>query len=143
MLEGCIAPLVMVGVMSGVETSWHHHQVNPGGEVLEVQSCQYGPGLAVTAAPSSGLYGIAAQWGFQVASWGDLRVYLKPQVGISHDTYGYRELPLGTQFEVGGMVNVEYDNANIGVKYWHLSNAGIKQPNIGMDILAVMGGFRF
>ncbi len=130
----------------GIETGWHHHRENPAGEVIEIQSCPSGPGLVGTMATSSGLYGIGAQWGF-AAAWGPIVVGITPQIGISHDSYGYRELPMGTQFEVGGWVWGSYRNFVGGVKYWHLSNAGLhntdRRPNRGLDMVGVMGGYVF
>lgn len=142
----CLAPLLLVGVMSGVQTSWHHHEHNPQGEILEVHSCLVGPSLVGTLAPSSGLYGLGLEWGFN-AFLGPFSVGFAPQVGISHASQSYRELPMVTQFEVGGWVYGSYERFVMGLKYWHMSNAGMhsteRRPNTGLDVLAVMGGWVF
>ena len=145
-LNLCLAPVLLMGVVQGIETSWHHHQVNPQGEVLEVHSCLSGPSLVGTMAPSSGLYGAGLEWGVPFVV-GPVLIGVAPQVGISHDSYGYKELPMVTQFQVGGWVYGQYDRIVIGVKYWHLSNAGLhsthRTPNKGLDLVAIMGGMSF
>lgn len=125
-------PVVLIGVLSAPPI--YPTKSDPMGEVIEVMTCDKGLGLAGTATHNIGLYGIAAQYGF---SFGPLR--LIPQVGISHDAYGYKELPMGTQFGVGGTMLLDMGSLWIGVKYWHLSNAGLhdtaRAPNTGMDFI--------
>jgi hypothetical protein len=146
MLKVCLTPVLMMGVLSGIETSWHSHAHNPQGEALEIHTCLSGPSFVGTLAPSSGLYGAGLEWGFPVVI-GPLMVGVAPQVGLSHDSRGYQELPMRTQFEVGGWVYASYDRIVVGVKYWHLSNASLhhtsRQPNTGLDIVAVMSGITF
>lgn len=143
----CLAPILLIGAMSGIETSWHHLQHVPKGELIEFQTCLTGPGLVGTLAPSSGLYGIGAQWGFSKEINQSVRIGFTPQIGISSATTRYKELPMGTQFEVGGALWVNYDKFVINVKYWHLSNAGMhntdRQPNKGLDMVGIMGGYIF
>jgi hypothetical protein len=142
----CFTPVLLFGVLQGIETSWHHHEKNPQGEVLEFHTCLSGPSLVGTMAPTSGLYGLGLEWGFPFVL-GPVLLGVAPQVGVSHDTYGYRELPMGTQFEAGGWVYGQYDKFVIGVKYWHMSNAGLhsthRSPNKGLDLVAIMGGYEF
>lgn len=142
----CLVPFILVGAVSGIQTSWHHHSINPQGEVIEIHSCLVGPSLVGTLATSSGLYGLGVEWGFK-ASIGSFSIGFAPQVGISHTSKNYRELPMVTQFEVGGWVYGAYDRFVTGVKYWHLSNAGMhntnSRPNIGLDMLAIMVGYTF
>jgi hypothetical protein len=54
-----------------------------------------------------------------------------------------RELPLKTPFALGlqAGVDIPYTKAKLIAEYLHLSNAGQKQPNIGMDMGSVMLGY--
>lgn len=139
-MDLCLAPLVLAGFMQTIETSWHK-TTNLDGAVLEVQTCDRGLGLEVKAS-SSGLYGLGMQYGFQATS-GPWSITALPKAGLSYVDHPVYELPQRTQFELGAQILVGYERFRIGVEYWHLSDAGMKQPNIGLDMVIVQTGWRF
>ena len=138
----CFAPVVLIGYLLTVNTAWHQ-TTNVDAPMIEVQTCERQVGLNMKLAPSTGLYGTGLQYGFHWDLTDHLGVTLLPKVGISHATKDYKELPLGTQFEVGAQILFGYDRLRIGVEYWHLSNAGLKSPNTGLDMIAVQTGWAF
>ena len=136
----CLAPLVLVGSLTTVQTSWHH-TASHDGAVVEVQTCERGLGLHAKAA-TSGLYALGAQYGFAWQS-GPWSATIQPSAGLSYADHPVHALPLRTQFEVGLSAFVGYRDWRVGVSYWHLSNAGLKTPNIGLDLIAIQAGWVF
>lgn len=135
----CFAPIILAGAMATVPIPYQ--KTNTDSAMFELMTCGQGVGLVATAAPQANLYGLAAQYGFEFGDTWKLRIL--PQAGLSHAATHYRELPSDTQFGVGGEIHLEYKHAILATKYWHLSNAHTKAPNIGLDILAIMAGWRF
>lgn len=136
----CLAPLVMMGYAMTVQTPWHR-TTDVSAQIIEVQSCEAGPGVHAKAA-GSGLYGAGAHYGISV-SQGPWSLTLQPQAGISYVDRPVQEVPLRTQFEVGAELLVGYQTFRVAVQYWHLSNAGLQRPNVGLDLIALQTGWRF
>lgn len=136
----CWAPLVLIGYLFTMQTAWHRTP-SENGTLLEVQSCERGIGVDAKAS-SSGLYGLGLQYGLG-SQRGDWSVTLLPKAGLSYIDHPNPALPLRTQFEVGAQLLVGYQRFRIGVEYWHLSNAGLRAPNIGLDLLAIQTGWIF
>src|SRR5574341_294369 len=136
----CLAPLVLIGSLVSIETSWHRTDsvVSP---MLEVQTCERGIGLDVKAA-SAGYYGLGMQYGWQW-QFDPFSVGLLPKAGLSYVDHPVSALPMRTQFEVGAQLLTGYQSFRLGIEYWHLSNAGLRQSNIGMDFLIVQTGWAF
>ena len=134
------APLILLGYMLTLQTSWHHTE-SVSSPVVEVQSCETGWGLDAKAA-TAGYYGLGTQygwkWTFDTVSLGVI-----PKSGFSYVDHPAAALPMGGQFQVGGQVLVGYKRWRAGVEYWHLSNAGLEQPNVGMDFLLLQVGWMF
>lgn len=141
MLGLCLAPLVLVGMVHTIHVP--HTKSSTDSVLLEAHTCPTGLGAHVTAAPSANLYSVGLQYGFEFPIYGRLRARVIPQVGISYDAHHYRELPLHTQFEVGGELQFAYGQVTVGYKYWHLSNAGLRDKNIGLDMGALLVGYSF
>lgn len=143
----CLAPIVLIGQL--FTQSWSftgphefNHQTNLDGQVIEVQTCETGAGVVVNAA-TNGLYGAGVQYGF-TAELGKWRATLQPQFGASYVDHPLRELPRRTQFEVGAELLLGYEQYRLGVKYWHMSNGGgHTSNNIGVNLIAIMGGWAF
>lgn len=136
----CLAPLLLAGYMMTV-SPFGHSSPNENGVIVELQTCERGAGGHVRAS-SSGLYALGLQYGIGT-EFGPISLTFQPRAGFSHVDHENRNLPLGTQFELGGQMLVGYDRYRFAVDYWHLSNAGIKKPNLGMDTFSVMVGVAF
>ena len=137
----CFTPLVLTGYLFTVQTSWHKTE-SVDAPSIEVQTCEQGIGAHVKAS-GTGLYGAGLHYGFTKAFDGHWTVTFQPKAGLSYSDRPRRELPSQTQFEVGAQLLVGYDRFRVGVEYWHLSNAGMKMPNIGMDMIGVTTGWVF
>ena len=137
----CLAPLVLIGYLFTLQV--HATQTsNMNAPVLDLQSCETGWGVHAKAS-TSGLYAVGGQYGWTwqpVASWS---VTLQPRAGVSYVDHPVEALPLRTQFELGTQLLLGYDRWRVGVEYWHLSNAGLRQPNTGLDLLEVLTGIVF
>lgn len=140
----CFAPIVLIGMAMTMDHNvmGQHSSGNANGTVIEVMTCEKGPGLDVKAS-TAGLYGLGLQYGVTVVEVGDWSLTVLPKMGLSYSDKPRRELPMQGQFEVGAQVLVGYQAFRAGLEYWHLSNAGIQQPNIGLDMLVVQTGWRF
>lgn len=136
----CFAPILLAGYLTAIQTPWHHttHVVSP---MIEVQTCETGVGFDVKAA-SSGFYGVGTQYGWRWST-NDYSIGLLPKAGFSFVDHPEPALPLGTQFELGLQLLGGYQRTRLGLEYWHLSNAGLKSPNIGMDFLVLQVGWAF
>jgi hypothetical protein len=142
MLGMCLAPLILMGHMLTIETPWHQVQKKDDGQVIEAMTCDKGLGFDVKAS-TSGYYGFGLQYGFKHEFNENWAVSFLPKAGLSYVDHTVYELPQRAQFEVGAQALVEYKRMVMGVEYWHLSNAGMTQPNIGMDFLILQTGWRF
>jgi hypothetical protein len=142
MLGMCLAPLVLMGHMLTVETPWHQVKEKQDGQIIEMQTCETGLGMHAKAS-ANGFYGLGAQYGFTVFETGKWKGIFQPKAGFSYVDHNVYELPQRAQFEVGAQFNLGYDKFRVGVEYWHLSNAGMTKPNIGMDFLVLQTGWVF
>lgn len=136
----CIAPVVLLGYLLTIQTPWHH-TTSFDAPMIEVQTCETGFGMDVKAS-TSGLYGLGLQYGF---TWRDTHrsLTLQPKAGFSYVDHPEPALPLRTQFEVGAQLLFGYDRVRLGLEYWHLSNAGLKEPNTGLDLIVIQTGWVF
>jgi hypothetical protein len=46
-------------------------------------------------------------------------------------------------FSIGLNAMVGYQRSRLAIEYWHQSNAGLGDVNIGLDMLVFMGGWAF
>lgn len=149
----CLAPVVLMGYIALTDIQSRKFQSTvDNGAIIEVQSCEKGLGFDVKAA-TNGLYGANLQYGLQYKPTEDTSITFTPKLGISYVDHPVRELPQRTQFGLGGALTFGYEKARISVEYWHLSNGkdlGLAvtdkaqdSPNIGLDMIAIMGGWAF
>lgn len=136
----CFAPLVLIGYALTIERE-PYRTSNVNGSVIEVQSCETGIGMDVKAS-TAGLFGVGIQYGF-TKKINEYSITALPKVGLSYTSETRRELPMVGQFEVGAQVLLGYKQMRVGVEYWHLSNAGMKYPNIGLDMIVLQTGIVF
>ena len=136
----CVTPVILLGYLLTVQTSWHH-TTTMDAPMLEVQTCETGVGAAVNVS-ASGLAGLVGQYGWQWRA-GDWSATIQPKAGFSHAMQPVYELPSQTQFQLGMGLLAGYQHWRIGLEYQHLSNAGLAQPNIGLDLIAVQSGWAF
>lgn len=129
-----------MGYLFSVQVNpWQHTDIQE--RYVEVQTCETGVGLHAKAT-LAGLYGAGLQYGF-TADFGKFSLTFQPKAGISYADRPFPELPMRTQFEIGGGLLVGYQKYRVGVEYWHLSNAGLRDPNIGLDMVGVTLGRTF
>lgn len=142
----CFAPLVLLGQVLTMDHNAlghsHHMTSNVNAPMVEVMTCEKGPGLDLKAS-TAGLFGVGLQYGFALHESATWSLTVLPKAGLSYTDKPRHELPMTAQFEVGWQLLVGYGNYRAGLEYWHLSNAGIQQPNIGLDMLVVQTGWRF
>ena len=138
----CLAPVVLIGQLITIQPN-QYHTSNPSGTLFEIQSCERGLGVNAKASPEPELYGAGVQYGLEVYDKGDWSSTVLVKGGMSHSGIAYRELPMQTQFETGVQVLVGYEQLRFGVEWWHMSNAGLQQPNIGLDMLVFQSGWGF
>lgn len=79
-------------------------------------------------------------------SWND-RYYLEAGVGASvFSRTDFADKNLSTAFQFGDHIGVGAylsDTSRVGLRYSHYSNAGIKRPNPGLNILQLMYTYRY
>lgn len=136
----CLAPLILAGQLFTVTVPGHVSDLN--GQYVEVQTCERGVGLHAKAA-TNGLFAFGLHYGFKIVDADKFSITFQPKAGLSYTTVERPELPLQGQFEVGAGLVFGYDQFRVGVEYWHLSNAGLEQPNIGVDMIGITTGWRF
>lgn len=137
----CLAPLVLIGHLLTIQTPWHK-TANLDGQVLDVQSCETGLGLHAKAS-TSGLYAIGPHYGWTWHPGERWSLTLQPRMGLSYVDHPVKALPMRTQFELGTQVLIGYDRWRIGVGYVHFSNAGLRSPNTGLDLIELLAGVAF
>lgn len=138
----CFIPVVLIGHMLTLQpNSTHISNVN-GGQ-LEVQSCERGFGIHARAAPGVGLWGAGGHYGIKIYANDHWTATFLPKVGVSYSDRPYPELPMRTQFELGAQLLLGYEQVRLGIEWWHLSNAGLESPNIGLDMLVLQTGLVF
>lgn len=67
-------------------------------------------------------------------------------IGVSLiDRTKYRGKDISTTFQFSDHIGLTYDvgNTTVGVRYVHVSNAGIKKPNPGLDAIQLSVSFQF
>jgi hypothetical protein len=141
----CLAPVVLVGYLMSTDFHFRRSASTETGvdsaAMIEVQTCERGLGFEVKAA-TNGLYGAGFQYGFQYAT-GDYTVTLLPKAGLSYTDPTVRELPQDVQFGIGAQLLLGYKDVRVGAELWHLSNAGVTQPNIGLNLPVFQIGMVF
>ena len=136
----CFAPVVLMGYLMTLQTTWHHTATFDA-PMLEVQTCERGIGADVKVS-ASGLSAIDLQYGWQWRNeaWS---LTIQPKAGLSHAMQPVYELPSQTQFSLGASLLMGYQQWRVAMEYWHLSNAGLAEPNIGLDLLVLSRGWAF
>lgn len=136
----CFAPLLLLGYALTLETS-RHHTTNMNSPAMQIQSCEKGLGMAASAT-GSGLLGLVGQYGWRFER-GEYGLTLQPSAGLSYAAEPVEELPQRGQFQLGFIALAGLEHWRMGVQYQHLSNAGMKQPNIGIDLLLLQIGWSY
>jgi hypothetical protein len=133
-------PLLLIGYAFPVILPWHQKR-DIAAPMIEVQTCERGFGAHVKAS-GAGLYGLGLHYGLN-KTWGDWSATIQPHAGLSYADHPIETLPLRKQFELGAELHLGYKQARVGLSYWHLSNAGLRQPNIGLDMFIIQAGWAF
>jgi len=142
----CLAPVVLAGYLMSTDDHFRKDVKRDTGvndaAMIEVQTCEVGLGFDVKAA-TNGLYGAGLQYGFSKSFGDDYRITFTPKVGLSYTDHTVYELPQDVQFGIGAQVLFGYKQFRVGAELWHLSNAGITQPNIGLNLPIIQVGWAF
>lgn len=134
-------PHVYAGYMDTIQPNkWHTSTIQ--GPAFQAETSPQGLGLVGRYQPNAGLIGLGAQYGMTIPG---TPITVTPSAGLAYVDQPMRELPLKTPFMLGLQAGVPIPNtkARLIAEYLHLSNAGQKQPNIGMDMGSVMLGYPF
>jgi hypothetical protein len=138
----CLAPVILMGYLFTMQPN-QAHVSNVDGAMVEMQSCEKGLG-AHARIQFAGLYSAGLHYGFQYRSDDGLTtVTFQPRAGLSYSSIPRWELPAEKQFELGAQLMFGYGQWRVGLDYWHLSNAGLKEPNIGIDMIGIVTGWSF
>lgn len=141
----CLAPIALVGYLTASEVttkvSDRTQHTTGEGALLELMTCDRGWGAGLKAS-TNGLYAIDAHYGVKGTA-GPWSISLLPKGGISVTDHTVKELPQTVQFSVGAQLLAGYESFLVGAELWHLSNAGLTAPNIGLNMVAVQIGWRF
>ena len=139
-----IAPVALVGYAMATDfhfnTTKHETSISDSVSV-GLMTSETGLGAGVKAT-SNGLYGIDLQYGL---TWKGEQWSLSfiPKLGFSATSNPVKELPQDVQFGLGAQVLVGYGKARMGLELWHLSNAGVTAPNIGLNLPIIQVGYAF
>lgn len=142
----CLAPVVLAGYLMTtnihVRTDVKEKTGVNDAAMIEVQTCETGLGFEAKAA-TNGLYGAGLQYGFSKTFGDDYRITFTPKAGFSYTDHTVYELPQDFQFGIGAQVLFGYKQFRVGAELWHLSNAGITSPNIGLNLPIIQVGWVF
>jgi hypothetical protein len=143
MLRMCLAPLVMVGFLQSIETSWHHAKDISGG-MAEIQTCK--DGLSARMAFSPDMVQIGPSWGISwpLGQMWSITGSFHGGMGYSntiHPDSGVRQI---TKWNGGVSLIVQYSHYVGKIGYDHNSNGrGIDPTNHGIDHISYMMGYVF
>mgnify|MGYP001607028892 FL=1 len=140
-----LAPVALMGYMQA--TDFHFRPASKVGTqvdnsvTLEVMTSETGLGLGAKAS-SNGLNGLDVQDGltWKGEQW---KVSFIPKLGFSATSNTVRELPQDVQFGLGAQFLLGYEHYRVGFELWHLSNAGVTAPNIGLNLPILQVGYAF
>jgi len=140
-----IAPVALVGYMQATDLHFRGGS-SSGSEVgnavlFEGMTSATGLGLGAKAS-TNGLYGIDLQYGL---TWKGEQWSLSfiPKLGFSATSNPVKELPQDVQFGLGAQFLFGYEHYRAGIELWHLSNAGVTAPNIGLNLPIIQVGYAF
>ena len=143
MLGMCLAPLILVGYASSIETSWHHsHDIS--GPYMEAQTCISGLGGRVAfgehwvqVGPQYGmLVTLPSGWGIVAQAHGGLGYS-----NTHHPETGVRQV---TKWNGGLELLLTKDRYVLKGGYDHMSNGrGVDPTNSGQDMWSVAVGYSF
>ena len=118
-----------------------YHTSDLQGPIMQFQSAPEGLGLNARAMPNGGLFTVGAQYGMKIPH---TPLTITPSAGMAYVPEPMRELPLKHPFSLGISASMPLgEKLKLMAEYLHMSNAGQKQPNIGMDMGSVMLGYPF
>ena len=139
----CLAPVILLGYLLTLHPSWTTgHVTSLDGPLLEAQTCEVGIGAFAKASPS-GIGAVGAQYGWQARPAQDWTLTLTPQFGVGLLEHHVPEVSSQVNVSLGLNAMVGYQRSRLAVEYWHQSNAGLGAANVGLDLLALMGGWAF
>ena len=134
-------PHIYAGYVDTVQPNkWHTSDIQ--GPMFQAETSPEGLGLVGRYQPGAGLFGIGAQYGMKIPG---TPITITPSAGMAYVDKQMPELPLQAPFMLGlqAGVDIPYTKARLIAEYLHMSNAGRKEPNIGMDTGSIMLGYPF
>jgi len=117
------------------------HTSDLQGPMAKFETSPEGLGAAARIGPG-GLFTLGAQYGYTIPG---TPLTITPSAGMAYVDKSMPELPIKTPFALGLQAGIPLGDtkARLIAEYLHLSNAGLKEPNTGMDMGAVMLGYPF
>lgn len=137
----CLAPIILTGYLFGGPMA-ANDSAKLAAPYVDLQTCTTGLGLHATAL-TSGMYAGGIQYGITWRPSSRTAITFQPRAGISYVDHPVHELPLRTQFEVGAHIVASYDQWHVGVVFLHFSNAGLRDPNLGINMIGPVIGVSF
>lgn len=139
----CLAPLVLVGYLQTIQTSWHQ-SYDISGPMAEVQSCKEGLGARI--AFSQDMVQIGPQFGLSWPLGQNWRITGSFHGGLGysntfHPETGVRQV---TKWNGGVKILISNDPYVFAIGYDHMSNGrGVDPTNAGQDMMSYMVGYIF
>lgn len=137
----CLAPVLGMLAMFSLQTSWHGSP-DVGSVDLQARTCQTGL-QAIGKVSPAGYYAGEVGYGVQLGEPTGWHAGLVPSAGVSYVDHPNVNLPLRTQFSLSLAGFIGYDRVGLQAEYQHMSNAGLRDPNVGMDFVKVGLTWRF
>jgi hypothetical protein len=131
-------PHAYLGYVDTIQPNkWHTSDIE--GPIGKLETAPEGLGAAARIGPG-GLFTLGAQYGYRIPG---TPITITPSAGMAYVDKDLPELPLKTPFALGlqAGINIPKTKARLMAEYLHLSNAGRKEPNIGMDMGTLMLGY--
>ena len=137
----CFAPVILAGYLFTLHPN-PSHVTSVNDPLLEVQTCQTGPGLDAKAT-ASGMGSLQGQYGVEILDRGPWSWIVTPKAGGAILPQHVQELTSTVNFSLGLQNTIRYDRGSVALEYWHQSNAHLGATNAGLDMIAIMGGWLF
>jgi len=138
-------PHLYGGALETLQPNRWHTSSALDGPTFRFETAPQGLGGVARYSPA-GMYGAGLQYGWRIPG---TPLTLTPSAGLAYVEPTMPELPLKHPFQLGLQASTplpmpfNWPDARLALEYLHMSNAGQKQPNIGLDTLSFMLGYPF
>jgi len=143
MLGLCLAPIIMLGYASTIQTSWHTSK-DISGPYAEIQSCATGLGGRVAFGEE--WVQVGPQYGLAIELPKGWSILTQAHGGLGYSNTHHPESGIRQVTKWNGGLSLMLSNGNYVLKggYDHMSNGrGIDPTNHGQDMWTIAAGYRF